>query len=892
LELQPCFYQAQRILQSTGAYLRQFLVDDKGCVLIACWGMPNMSYLDNAHRALASAVEIRSQLDALTMKTSVGITCADVYCGTVGSMERMEYAAIGSEVNMAARIMGKAKGRLLVGETAYKNLPKEDRDVLDAIDRMKVKGKTEPLQAYNYDAARSRKIDSAVAVAAAADFAPACKASLLKILEDMTQKPAALSSRSHSKSAMSGAHSHSRSRSRRGSFGSFSAALSGSSGSTKSALQTQPSSAPAKLTLIKGKFGTGKSSAVAWLRARAVERRIPTITTRLIKQVGKKKPYSLWKKIFYQMCARAETAQDDGHWLTVNELLHAVFFPDMAQLTELVSLAALTEALGVSNTSSSEKSQGHDSPLTPASQPVTPAATTKKPTTEQDEVYLRDALVKIFVHIFNLQPTLLIIENVHLAGERCLDLLVNILSKINHPSAIVLTAAVADTPAAINAQTAAVTESDFTTVQANALEGSAWYRKYRQILLNHKNIVIIMLNHYSKDEIEALLCKALHVKVAPAELLQLVLDFSGGSFFWVREILQFIKEHGLEKFMSAVSVGPTSPMGSEAGNSLPNITAALSSNMLLSPSRSLSISRFNFAAGERAVISPHQAQLDKLVLARFNGVSPEAQRVLRTASVIGVTFEADVLLEILPQYLKSDMMNSLQALVNQLWLKQDPDKELVFSFLHPHTQQLVYDLTPSSERNHLYAQIAAFVERTRGDDVYAYAALSHYYLHCDTDKALQYVVKAETVLLIVNQVYEFSDAVNLLSNSIRACKTSHDIAVLQKLCGKCRTAIQTFRNRPTPAFLIEKPPAKGFLLRLFTSCVGRNAAQVGPQLLEDGLDRNGSLDANELDAQALFLREIQEVEALLEETAADIECAAGANATPVEAKDWQMRFLR
>jgi hypothetical protein len=36
------------------------------------------------------------------------------------------------------------------------------------------------------------------------------------------------------------------------------------------------------------------------------------------------------------------------------------------------------------------------------------------------------------------------------------------------------------------------------------------------------------------------------------ELLQLVQDFSGGSYFWVREILQFIKEHGAEQFLSEV----------------------------------------------------------------------------------------------------------------------------------------------------------------------------------------------------------------------------------------------------------------------------------------------------------------------------------------------------
>ena len=95
LLLQTCFFEAQKVLQSTGAYLRQFLVDDKGCVLIACWGMPNLSYLNNPHRALSAAAQIRTKLKNMRMECSFGITTGDVYCGTVGSAVRMEYAAIG-----------------------------------------------------------------------------------------------------------------------------------------------------------------------------------------------------------------------------------------------------------------------------------------------------------------------------------------------------------------------------------------------------------------------------------------------------------------------------------------------------------------------------------------------------------------------------------------------------------------------------------------------------------------------------------------------------------------------------------------------------------------------------------------------------------------------------
>jgi hypothetical protein len=187
LDLQPCFYQAQRILHVSGAYLRQFLVDDKGCVLIACWGMPNMSYVDNADRALSAAAQIKFELERLGMRTSVGITSADVYCGAVGSARRMEYAAIGSEVNMAARIMGKAKGRLLVGASAYIRLTKSSRDTLEEIEPMVLKGKVEPMEAYMHTAktTSSKSVRTAAMISDGSDVSPACKTALTALLQSM-----------------------------------------------------------------------------------------------------------------------------------------------------------------------------------------------------------------------------------------------------------------------------------------------------------------------------------------------------------------------------------------------------------------------------------------------------------------------------------------------------------------------------------------------------------------------------------------------------------------------------------------------------------------------------------------------------------------------------------
>ncbi len=52
--------------------------DHKGCVLIACWGVPGRSYPDNGNRCLAAAVEIHASLQVRDMKTSMGITTGHV----------------------------------------------------------------------------------------------------------------------------------------------------------------------------------------------------------------------------------------------------------------------------------------------------------------------------------------------------------------------------------------------------------------------------------------------------------------------------------------------------------------------------------------------------------------------------------------------------------------------------------------------------------------------------------------------------------------------------------------------------------------------------------------------------------------------------------------------
>lgn len=74
MSLQKFFYACQDILSDSGGFLRQFLIDDKGCVLIALWGVPTATFHDDCRRALGATVRIRCKLLDMKMPCSCGIT--------------------------------------------------------------------------------------------------------------------------------------------------------------------------------------------------------------------------------------------------------------------------------------------------------------------------------------------------------------------------------------------------------------------------------------------------------------------------------------------------------------------------------------------------------------------------------------------------------------------------------------------------------------------------------------------------------------------------------------------------------------------------------------------------------------------------------------------------
>jgi hypothetical protein len=94
------------------------------------------------------------------MATSIGITTGVAYCGNVGSSLRKEYAAVGDTVNLSARLMSKAHGRILIDEATYSRLPKYLRKKrLTKFKPMLFKGKDVPMTPYACKIATNSTLD-------------------------------------------------------------------------------------------------------------------------------------------------------------------------------------------------------------------------------------------------------------------------------------------------------------------------------------------------------------------------------------------------------------------------------------------------------------------------------------------------------------------------------------------------------------------------------------------------------------------------------------------------------------------------------------------------------------------------------------------------------------
>ena len=124
------------------------LFEDKGCTFIAVFGADK--YVTNpCLDATICAMRMQKALcNGIGLENfSLGVSFGVCFCRVVGTTSRADYVIMGSEVNMAARLMGKAPNRgTLVSKRVYEFV--REYVVCEKSEKIQVKGKDGNFYAY------------------------------------------------------------------------------------------------------------------------------------------------------------------------------------------------------------------------------------------------------------------------------------------------------------------------------------------------------------------------------------------------------------------------------------------------------------------------------------------------------------------------------------------------------------------------------------------------------------------------------------------------------------------------------------------------------------------------------------------------------------------------
>ena len=116
-----------------------------GDAVLAFFGTP-VAHENDPERAIQAALALRVAVRKLGLNVTAGINTGEVYLGAIGSARHQEFTAIGTAINLAARLREHARpGQILVGQAVYRQAR---RAFAFTPLTLEMKGLAEPVPAY------------------------------------------------------------------------------------------------------------------------------------------------------------------------------------------------------------------------------------------------------------------------------------------------------------------------------------------------------------------------------------------------------------------------------------------------------------------------------------------------------------------------------------------------------------------------------------------------------------------------------------------------------------------------------------------------------------------------------------------------------------------------
>eukprot|EP01039_Chlorochromonas_danica_P007106 gene7106-7858_t len=774
-QLQRPFLECQTILHELGGFVRQFLVEDKGCVLIACWGVPTAAFLNNAHRALSAAAKIRAKFHELNLQCSIGITTGNVYCGNVGSEIRREYAAVGDVVNLSARLMSKAHGGIYVDEATYARLPVLIWCLFEELEQFSRFSEVRPVLIYSWMGDEQSIPNTLGSGGEEFQVKTVCRSTLLRALDRVQVVAGTYEDTCRARTA--------------GTAATAATAASSRPVSVATSLRTWAAS-PLSLQVValEGHLGSGKRTTVRWLLREAKLRNIRVVRVAHIEHRHSLLEYKVIAMLLQEFMGIADA---DSHLVrsALVNVLRLVYGEDMDAI-ENVAMPVMKTLFG-----------SLLSEMSPAEGPAS------RNNARASSKAVIDVLHPVFEALLKGASTIVIIENLHFCDEgslNCLTALMDLSVNALFVLALEPLERSRDIPIPSIKHIVGEEQAQSPQLRNQTFRLSSGHlfdimQVFRNNILLVENSTYIYLNEFNLTDIDAMLHLALEPEVVPLGLAQWVQQLSGSSLTWANSIIQMIKANGLAAMMNVVYGSSASGSKMKSISSLEGLGAVPTS---YSSDRLLNKTSF--------VDSRLRAQLKNLILCRFNQLTNDDQLVLKIASVIGTGFSFQILQGIVSPALRAHLHIYLRKLMAEKWIavveqnntvvesvnalfrsageSATADNSSMYIFSHPMAWETIYETIPLDDRNAIHKIIAELYESKINDDPSLIDRVASQYSHCSQSKSFEYAVKAACYYLRPD-VQDMSKSLALLADCLTMCHFVMDIKVLQTLLKAIRDIV-------------------------------------------------------------------------------------------------------
>ena len=146
-QCQACALLFQQAMERFEGDVVQFLQDDKGVIALLSFGLPPRSQVDDAERAIRSALSIREELAGLGFAADIGISSGRIFSGVRGGKKRVEYSITGHIVNLAARLMSKSAGGIVCDKETQERA--RNGIAFEKLPELNLKGISHPVPAFS-----------------------------------------------------------------------------------------------------------------------------------------------------------------------------------------------------------------------------------------------------------------------------------------------------------------------------------------------------------------------------------------------------------------------------------------------------------------------------------------------------------------------------------------------------------------------------------------------------------------------------------------------------------------------------------------------------------------------------------------------------------------------